>query len=158
MMLVVMAPRVLWVSYRCNWPLFSTTTRWDGTWALRLWSFFVRVWRQQKQQRRQKRLPQVFNSLVDQSSIEKICLFRSKEEAEPKCLIGTSGRYQVRCTRSLGCRLVCEYIPYEVEQATRSFLCVWEGDKVSFVAHRCYALDIACCTPRSVGAGSAMVH
>ncbi|CAM9381891.1 unnamed protein product [Ectocarpus fasciculatus] len=37
---------------------------------------------------------QVFNSLVDQSSIEKICLFRSKEEAEPKCLIGTSGRYQ----------------------------------------------------------------
>ncbi|CAM9711696.1 unnamed protein product [Scytosiphon promiscuus] len=37
---------------------------------------------------------QAFNALVDQSSIEKICLFASKEEAEGQCLRGQSGNYQ----------------------------------------------------------------
>ncbi|CAM9332422.1 unnamed protein product, partial [Ectocarpus fasciculatus] len=37
---------------------------------------------------------QVFNSMVDQSAIEKNCLFRSKEEAEQACLRGRSGRYE----------------------------------------------------------------
>ncbi|CBJ48924.1 smc-like protein [Ectocarpus siliculosus] len=37
---------------------------------------------------------QAFNSLVDQCSIEKNCLFASKEEAEKACLRGRSGTYE----------------------------------------------------------------
>ncbi|CBJ48925.1 smc-like protein [Ectocarpus siliculosus] len=37
---------------------------------------------------------QAFNSLVDQCSIEKNCLFATKEEAEKACLRGRSGSYQ----------------------------------------------------------------
>eukprot|EP00752_Nemacystus_decipiens_P012922 g11436.t1 len=37
---------------------------------------------------------QAFNCLVDQCSIEKMCLFTCKEEAEKACLSGASGRYQ----------------------------------------------------------------
>ncbi|CAM9332494.1 unnamed protein product [Ectocarpus fasciculatus] len=37
---------------------------------------------------------QAFNSLVDQCSIEKNCLFASKEEAEKACLKGRSGSYE----------------------------------------------------------------
>lgn len=39
---------------------------------------------------------QVFNALVDQCAIEKNCLFASKDEAERVCLVGESGRFQVR--------------------------------------------------------------
>ncbi|CAN0557258.1 unnamed protein product [Ectocarpus sp. 8 AP-2014] len=41
-------------------------------------------------------MPQVFNSLVDQCSIEKNCLFATKEEAEKACLRGRSGSYEVK--------------------------------------------------------------
>ena len=42
-------------------------------------------------------MSQAFNSLVDQCSIEKNCLFASKEEAEKACLKGRSGSYEVKC-------------------------------------------------------------
>lgn len=57
---------------------------------------------------------QAFNVLVDQASVEKNCLFASKNEAEGACLIGRSGQYQVRAAMRYGvpCRAVAltEYI------------------------------------------------
>lgn len=41
-------------------------------------------------------LRQAFNSLVDQCSIEKHCVFSSKEEAETVCLQGRDGKFEVR--------------------------------------------------------------
>ncbi|CAM9671007.1 unnamed protein product [Ascophyllum nodosum] len=37
---------------------------------------------------------QAFNALVDQTAMEKTCLYPSKNSAENACLVGSSGRYQ----------------------------------------------------------------
>lgn len=52
---------------------------------------------------------QAFNALLDQSSVEKICLFPSKDEAERACLMGPSGSYKVPGMEYETCRVEATY-------------------------------------------------